>query len=242
MSINSSVGVLLRLSLVLLVGLAVAGCDTTSKAPAALETPRQVTVLGNGQVQGTPDTLTANAAITFAAPDVTTAMNQTSERQQAVIDALVNAGVDRKDISTSNVTLHSQYGPDSTAIVGYQATNTIDVRIRDIGSASRMLALIVSTGGDATRINSVNFSIDDDSQLVKDARSRAFGDAKDRAQQYAELSGLELGSVISISEVAGAAPPPIPVPMPRGAMAADVPVEPGQQTVSFEVTVVWELR
>ena len=200
---------------------------------------RQVTVVGSGQVQGTPDTLTANVSIEFTAPDVTAAMNQTSERQQAVINALVTAGVDRKDIRTTQVRLQPQYGPESSAIVGYRANNSIAVKIRNLDSASNTLALIVSTGGDATRINSVNYSIDDDSQLVKDARARAFQDAKDRAQQYAQLSGLKLGKVTSISESAGATPP-TPIPMTRAA-AAPVPLEPGQQTVSFSVTVVWEL-
>jgi uncharacterized protein len=100
--------------------------------------------------------------------------------------------------------------------------------------------LIVNIGGNTTRINSVNFSIDDDSQLVKDARARAFEDAKDRAQQYADLSGLKLGKVISISESSDSSQPPMPVPMPR-AMASDVPLSPGQQTVNFAVTAVWEL-
>ena len=200
---------------------------------------RQVTVVGSGQVQGTPDTLTANVSIEFTAPDVTAAMNQTSELQQAVINALVTAGVDRKDIRTTQVRLQPQYGPESSAIVGYRASNSIDVKIRNLDSASNTLALIVSTGGNATRINSVNYSIDDDSQLVKDARARAFQDAKDRAQQYAQLSGLKLGKVISISESAGATPP-TPIPLTRAA-AAPVPLEPGQQTVSFSVTVVWEL-
>ncbi len=85
------------------------------------------------------------------------------------------------------------------------------------------------------------FSIEDDSQLVTDARSRAFEDARNRAEQYAELSGLELGDVISISETGEQSTPPSPTPMPR-AMAADVPLSPGEQTVSFSVTVVWELR
>jgi uncharacterized protein len=231
-----------RLLVIAVVGLAVvalSACDSSS-APVATSpetAPRQVTVVGQGEVQGTPDTLTTNVSIEFLAPDVTTAMNQTSGRQQAVIDALVGSGIDRKDISTTQVSLQPQFG-DNNNIVGYRASNSISVKIRKLDSASQALALIVSTGGDATRINSVNYSIEDDSQLVKDARARAFNDAKDRAEQYAQLSGLSLGKVLTISEVAGSTPP---VPMPRAAMAEPVPLSPGQQTVGFSVTVAWEL-
>src|SRR6266702_6847371 len=149
----------------------VTACDSHN-APAPGANPRQVTVLGSGQVQGVPDTLTADVGNEFSAPDVTAAMNQTNDRQQAVINALVGAGLDRKDISTTEVTLQPQYtNPEqggTAAITGYRATNAIQVRIHPTDAASRMLALIVTTGGDATRISSVSYSIADDSQLVKD--------------------------------------------------------------------------
>jgi len=222
---------------------AAAACDSHNPTAAPGVNPRQVTVLGSGQVKGVPDTLTADVGIEFTAPDVTAAMNQTNDRQQAVINALVGAGVDHKDISTTEVTLQPQYSnpePNGTAtITGYRATNAIAVKIHPTDAASRLLALIVGTGGDATRIKSVSYSIADDSQLVKDARSRAFNDAKDRAEQYAQLSGLRLGKVLSISEATDNAPRP-PVAAPR-AMPTAVPLEPGQQTVNFSVTAVWEL-
>jgi uncharacterized protein len=211
---------------------------TACHGPSAGPDTTEVTVVGTGQAEGTPDTLTTDVAIEAFAPDVSTAMNQSSNRARAVIDALTNiAKVDRKDISTSSVSLQPQQGPDGSTIIGYRARNSITVKIRDVGSASRTLALIVSVGGDAARINSVNYSIDDDSQLVNDARAGAFDDAKARAEQYAQLSGLELGDIISISEAGQA---PSPAPMPRAA-AEPVPLEPGQQKVSFSVTVVWEL-
>lgn len=201
--------------------------------------PRQVTVVGAGQVQGVPDTLTADVGIEFVTPDVSSAMDRTNQRQQAVIHALTDAGEDSKDISTTDVTLQPQYGNGGT-ITGYKAANSIRVKIRKADAASHLLAVIVDAGGDATRINSVSYSIADDSQLVKDARARAFQDAKNRAEQYAQLSGLKLGKIISISEASGGNQPPSP-PMPRGAMAAEVPLQPGQQTVNFSVTAVWEL-
>src|ERR1700754_25290 len=134
----------------------VSAYDSHNPPPAPGANPRQVTVVGSGQVQGVPDTLTADVGIEFTAPDVTAAMNQTNDRQQAVINALADAGVDHKDISTTDGTLRPQYSnpePSRTnAITGSRATNAIAVKIHPPDAASRLLALIVGTGGDATRI------------------------------------------------------------------------------------------
>jgi uncharacterized protein len=232
----------LALRCMLVVGLTVgvvAACDHDHERVG--DNPREVTVIGSGQVQGVPDTLTADVGIEFTAPDVTAAMNQTNDRQQAVINAVTGAGVDRKDISTTGVNLQPQYDNAGGAITGYRAGNSIRVKIHPADSASHVLAVIVGAGGDATRINSVSYSIADDSQLVKDARARAFQDAKNRAEQYAQLSGLKLGKIISISEASGATAP-APPPLRGGAMPSAVPLEPGQQTVSFSVTAVWQLQ
>jgi uncharacterized protein len=240
MPIPDGARLLIRIALAL--GLTVgvlSGCD--SHAGRVGDNPREVTVVGSGQVQGVPDTLTADVGIEFTAPDATTAMNQTNDRQQAVINALTGAGVDRKDISTTEVSLQPEYDSSGGAITGYRAGNSIRVKIHPADSASHVLAVIVGAGGDATRINSVSYSIADDSQLVKDARARAFQDAKNRAEQYAQLSGLKLGKVISISEASGGASTMPPAP-PRGGAVENVPLEPGQQTVSFSVTAIWELR
>lgn len=214
----------------------VAGCGSQSEHHGK---PREVTVVGSGKVQGTPDTLTVEAAIEATAPDVSSAMNQSSSRQQAVIDAVTGAGVDKKDIATTQVSLQPEYG-DRSVITGYRARNAVRIKVRKLDSASQVLQRIVDAGGNQTRINSVSFAIDDDSQLVKDARARAFNDAKDRAEQYAKLSGQSLGKVLNISETADGQAPPTPTPL-RSMAAAAVPLEPGEQTVGFTVTVAWEL-
>jgi uncharacterized protein YggE len=216
-----------------------AGCDSRPAPPLGANA-RQVTVVGSGSVQGVPDTLTADVGIEVLAPDVPAAMAQTNERQQAVIDALKAGGIDAKDISTTTVGVAPQYG-DNSAVTGYRANNAITVTIRQLDKAPGALASVVDAGGNAARINGVRYSIENDSQLVSDARARAFEDAKNRAAQYAELAGLSLGKVISISE-APESNPPRPVPVPQSAKAAGVPLEPGEQTVSFAVTAVWELN
>jgi uncharacterized protein YggE len=221
--------------------LAAAGCDTPSAPSGAPAAPRQVTVVGEGKVDGTPDLLTISLSIAATAPDAVGASNQTSARTTAVTDAVAGLGVDRKDIGTTTVTLQPQYGgSDNTTIVGYQSNDSIDVKVRKIETGPQVLGAITTAGADATRIDSVAYSIEDDSQFVKDARSRAFDDAKNRAQQYAQLSGLGLGKVVSISETGSGVAPPVPVQR-FDAKATAVPLSPGQQTVGFSVTVVWEL-
>lgn len=235
-----------RLLLLAATGLTIAlsGCDASTGPVLADDAEvRQVTVVGEGEVQGTPDTLTINAAMEIVAPDAAGALNQTSERQRAVIDALVGSDIDREDINTSQVSVQPQYaGGDSTNISGYRASNSIDVKIRQLDAAPQAFSLIASNGGDAMRINNVTLAIEDDSQLVREARARAFNDAKSRAEQYALLAEMDLGKVISISE-APVSTPPTPYPSTRGGAAemAAVPIEPGQQTVGFSVTVVYEL-
>lgn len=220
-----------------LTALGLTACDS---ATPVQNNPRQVTVIGSGQVRGAPDTLTADIAVEVTAPDVASAVKQSGQRQKAVVEALTARGIDDKDMSTTTVSVSPQYGDNST-ITGYRASNSTRVTIRELDAAPELLGIVVAAGGDATRIDSVRYSIEDDSELVRDARARAFEDARDRAQQYAELSGLSLGPVISISESSETSPP-APVPMPRNApMAADVPLEPGEQTVEFTVTAVWEL-
>ena len=236
---------LLVLATAALALLGVAACDV-NPAPAptpvpGTSAPRQVTVIGEGKVDGRPDTLVLGLSVQATAQDAQTASNQTSTRIADVTNALAGLGIAPGDVSTTGVTLQPQYGgSDNTTIVGYVSTNSVDVKVRNVDTGPQLLGVVGTAGGNAVRINSVTYSINDDSQLLKDARSRAFEDAKNRAQQYAELSGLDLGKIVSISETGSGTAPP--TPMPRYDMATEaMPMSPGMQTVGFSVTAVWEL-
>src|ERR1700741_1476506 len=142
MAVTTRAGLALRfaLALGLTVG-AVAACDSHSAKVG--DNPREVTVVGSGQVQGVPDTLTADVGIEFTAPDVTVAMNQTNDRQQAAINGLTDAGVDRKAMRTNEVRLQPKSDISGGPITGYHPDNTIRVKIHPADSASHVLAVIV---------------------------------------------------------------------------------------------------
>lgn len=222
------------------IALGITGCSDSNS------TPGEVTVVGNGEVRGTPDVLTANVGIEVTASTVESAVSQMNERANTMIDALGAAGVPKEDIQTQQLSIQPEYsspGPEGGASVisGYRASNTVKITVRDLAKASDVLDKAVQAGGDNARLDGVSFSIDDDADLLNQARERAFNDAKARAEQYADLSGTSLGSVVTISETRSGSQPE-PNVLRSESQAADYAVEPGQQTVGFQVTVKWELE
>lgn len=224
------------------IALVLSACDSDEP----VDEQRSVTVVGTGQVSGVPDTLRADIGVESTARDVTTALNETSAKVTAVTDAVVAAGVERKDIATRQVSVSPQYSSPapggSSQISGYVATNSVRITIRDISKASQVLAAAATAGGDATRISNVSFAIDDNSELLDQAREEAFDDARSSAEQYASLAGDSLGKVLTIKETtSGQEQPASPGAYDRGVAAAPVPLEPGEQELTFTVTVTFAL-
>lgn len=216
---------------------ALAGCSQSDG-----DAPRQITMSGVGEATGTPDLLTARLSLQGHGADVSTALNQASTAARKVTDTLTAAGLSRTDIATTGVRLNPRYG-DDRRIVDYTATESMTVRIKDLSKASQLLADAVNAGGDATRIDSVGFDIEDDAALKKVARDKAFSQARNHADQYAALSDGHLGAVLSVTEspTGDTGPAPRTFAAPAPAMADAVPLEPGEQSVQVAVTVVWQL-
>lgn len=227
-----AVGALLATSVV-----ALTGCGSSDS-----DTSHFVTVDGHGRVRGASDVLSADLGIEVTAPDVSAAVEGANTKARALINAVTAAGVGKDDVRTNGFTVRPDYGRDNT-VSGYHATNTVHVVVRDLTRASKVLDDAVKAGGNDARVNNVTFAVDDNSKLLNDARTRAFKDAKSRAEQYASLAGKRLGSVITISENHGTGESPHPRIMNESPdFAAPTPLEPGTQTVDFTVTTKWELK
>ncbi len=210
--------------------------------PAGAQTQMGITVTGTGEVSGTPDTLVLTLGISLSRQSVGEATRDAAELATAVIDALTSNGVGRDDISTANYSINPEYDyrNDQPQIVGYRVSNTLRVKIRDVDRAGRIIDDAVAAGGDSTIVNGVSFNIEEDSALLKAAREQAWNDAKAKAQQLADLAGLPLGPAMSISETFGGGP--VPYPVYKGIAEDTVtPIEPGTQTVTVTLTVVFSL-
>ncbi len=214
-----------------------------ASAQTAMPAPRTIAMSGTGTVKGPPDMADISAGVTTEAPTAAAALAANTAAMNRVFAALEKQGIARRTIQTSNFSVSPNYSsrtPNETPrLAGYRVSNQVHVILEDITKAGMALDALVAAG--ANQMNGLNFSIKEPAPLLAKARSEAVADARLRAQQYAAAAGVALGQILSISEGGSSEPPR---PMYRiMAMAADsVPVAAGEESVSANVTIVWEIR
>jgi hypothetical protein len=211
------------------------------------EFKRTLNVSGTGEAVAQPDTAVVTLGVVTEAKEAADALKQNSVQMAAVIEALVESGIASKDIQTQTIRLSPRYERPAprqgvtppAELVGFVATNTVEVRAREISGLGEMLDAVVEAGGN--QIQGIRFEISDKSELYDQAREAAWADALHKAEQLAELAGAELGPVVTLNESSHT-----PVLYAERAMAfaadAAVPVEPGTQSVQISVQVTWSLQ
>lgn len=197
-----------------------------------------ISVSGIGEATTTPDLLTVDLGVSVLEQTVEAATNTAADAALAVISSLVDAGVDKSDITTIDYSIHAEqdWQDNQRRHLGYRVTNTVRAKIRDVAAAGNVLDSTVSAGGDRVQVNNLRFSVEDETGLRSEARSAAWEDAVARATELAGLAGLTLGSAVEIVEGGG---PSAPFPIARMQMAAEAstPIEPGTSAVRVALHV-----
>ncbi|PZN93713.1 MAG: hypothetical protein DCF31_11920 [Alphaproteobacteria bacterium] len=207
--------------------------------------PTTLTIVAEGRVTRAPDVAEVSGGVVTTAATAAAAMSENATRMTAVVAAIRKAGVADRDIQTSGLNLQAQYRYENNQapiLTGYQASNTVKLRLRKLADAGRLLDTLVAVG--ANQLNGPVFSIDDDTGALDEARIQAVATARKRAELYARAAGLKIGRIVRISEVAGAPEEPRPMAMTMRAKASDAapPVEPGEVALTVDVTMVFELQ
>jgi uncharacterized protein YggE len=166
--------------------------------------PDGITVSGEGEVEGAPDTLTVDLAVSIKRPTVGEAVAASADVATAVIDAVNAQGVDDKDVQTRNYSVNQEfrYPQNGTPVSdGFRVANTVTVRVRDLTTAGGVIDAATAAGGDDVRVDTVAFSLENDGPALTSAREKAFEDAQAKARQYAQLADVTLGDAQAISDV-----------------------------------------
>jgi len=205
-----------------------------------------ISVSGTGEVTGTPDTVSVDIGVSVLADTVGEATAEAAEKADAVINSLVSNGVDADDITTTNYSIYPEYDyrNDTERLIGYRVNNTVRAKIRDVSEAGDVLDEATTAGGDDVRVSGLQFSIEDDTEMVEAARDAAWSDALGKAQQLADLSGQTLGEATSITETLSNPPPPIAFERAAfdGADALSTPIQPGTAAVVIGLHVQFALE
>ena len=219
------------------------GAVSTQSSTIAGVVGAGITVSGSADVAGTPDTLRLDLSVMSSASSVTGALAQANAAADAVQKSLLGSGVQKRDLQTSGMNIAPSYdyaNPTVPRIKGYEVTESLSARLRNLGRAGEAIGTAVGAGGDAVRVNGISLDLEDTGALVSKARDTAFADARSKAGQYARAAGRSLGDVVSIAENV-ATPSPISLPSAASAKQAGIPIQPGSQGVSVTVTVVFAI-
>ncbi len=236
---------------------------------------RSFAVSAEAKVVAVPDVATLNLqVITEGGKDLAALEQSNTDKVNKVIDFVKNQGVNDKDIKTSGYQLNPRYqnytcSPQPTImmmapsggsvapsrptsvcppaeIVGYQIIQTLEVKVRDFKKLGAIIQGVVAAG--ANSVSGPNFTVDDPSALLAEAKGEAIKKARDQAAIIARAGGFRLGSILSIDEsgpinfmsgLGGG----MEMGVAKSSQAAPTPViEPGSQEYSSTVTVRFEIR
>ena len=200
-------------------------------------------ISAQAEAKRVPDVALLSAGVVTQAADGNTAMRENATQMDKVMAAIKASGIAERDIQTSGINLNPQYryaDNEAPKIIGYQASNTVSLKVRDITKLGRVLDSLAAQG--ANQINGPSFEIDQPEPVYDEARLAALKKAQARAETYAKALGLRVRRIVSISESNGGGFRPMPMmAMARGKAEMDTAVAPGETTLSVSLDVVFEM-
>ncbi len=212
---------------------------------SADQTLRTLSVNGTGRVNAVPDVADVNIGVYEQAKEASGASKKAAASMDSVVKALLGLGIDEKDIQTTSLNLNARYdwNKEPAAIVGWEASNMVNVTVRDIEAVGDVIDTVVEAG--ANQVNGISFRVEDPTEAQMLARTAAVDDARAKADQLAADAGVEIIGIVSISESGGQQPQPIYMERAEMAFAADTaastPVLPGEVELSVNVVIQYEI-
>jgi uncharacterized protein YggE len=238
----------------LLVIIGLSGCDgftsppSRSSATGVSSQNTGIWVTGEGKVTVVPDVAILSVGVEAQADTVEQAQSDANGAMNNVKSELDARGIDTKDIKTKYFSIYPvrNYNPDKGGeeLAGYRVTNMLTVKVRKVADTGAVIDAVARAGGNFIRIDSISFTVDDPVPYQKQAREKALADAKDKAKQIADKTGLNLGAPTYINETSSYYPYPVPaayeaaVPMIGGSSS----ISPGETTITVYVQVAYGIK
>ena len=208
-------------------------------------TGTRLDVSATGTVSRVPDLAIISAGVVTKSTTATGAIADNAARMDRVRAALKRAGIADKDIQTSSINLNPDYRYENNqapVLTGYQASNNVSVKFRDIRNSGKILDALVAEG--ANQINGPSLTIDKPETAYDEARVKALAAGRSRAELYARSLGMRVVKLVSVSEGGGNYPrPPMPMVMlAKAERSADTSIDPGSQDLEVTLSMSFDLQ
>lgn len=208
---------------------------------AAVSAQASVTVNGSGQIIVKPDVAHVSVGVNTNGKTAASASEANNAAMKALFDRLKQLGLSDRDVQSISYHVGPLYRTlkDGTReLIGYEVRHLLRVTVQKIDDTGKVVDELVQAG--ANDVQNVTFAVKDNEKLMDEARRKAVADARRKAELYAAAAGAQLGKVVSISELGAYAP--VFRSFAREEMIPGVPFATGEQPVSVNVTVVFELQ
>jgi uncharacterized protein YggE len=202
---------------------------------------------GEGKATGVPDLAIITLGVETRNVSAASAVSENALLMNRTINALVLAGLKKKDIQTSRYTLSTKAEENPTPDAGmpknktppeFVATNQVTAKMNvseDIGKV-----LDAATVAGSNNVLGIGFDLRNAKPQMDKALADAVNDSRRKAEVMAKAAGVKLGKILEISEgysftTSGA---------PGAAFSfaeAPTPVLPGVLEVTASVTVTYEI-
>lgn len=193
----------------------VGGLAGTGAAPppqyATGSTNAGIWVTGTGEMSLTPDIALVRLGVETNSRSVTEARDEAATAMEAVVSAVKENGLTDEDIQTTSFNIWPQYEWQEIikngiltrvrVLSGYTVSNDVVIKVRDLDAVGTIIDDVATAGGDATRINGIDFSIEDPSAYTTQLREDAVKAALENANHFATLTGVTLGKLVYVTEV-----------------------------------------
>lgn len=208
---------------------------------------RTIVVSAEGKVTAKPDIAQTRFAVVSEMSTVKQVTADNNKKMNEVIKSIKALGVEAKDIITTQYNLRPlpdysmPYPKRPAKIVGYHLDQEITVKIRNLDIIDSVLDAAVKAG--ANEVGALSFDVDDAGAVKKEARSKAFAKAREKAAEMASLGGVKLGRVVTFNESTDSYPV-YPQYAMKAAIAADSApgIEPGTKEFALNVSVTYEIE
>lgn len=203
---------------------------------------RTITVSATRSALAGPDAAQVQTGLVTEGKSARQALSANNSTMAKLIAGLKQSGVEPIDIQTSGFTLNPRYtnprDGQPPLIDGYQATNGVEVYVRNLEGLGGILDSLVSLG--ANQMNGIVFEVSEADTLRDEARKDAVAKARRYAEVYAAAAGASVGKVMVINEGGSAEHRPY-FKSARAAAYDSVPIERGNQSIEANVTITWAL-